>query len=799
VRAPTAPDAAVGAAAPTYVDVRHRRSVADARGALAWLVVLVVGLLLATIAAQTMHGIADDLHRGIGRIPRTVFEVFLVLVQVTYILLLTVTPIALVVTRRFALLGRGALALVLGPLLFRVVELIPQVPTTTLEIENALELTKVSWPPTGVLAGCTALAVVTSSTLRRPWRRAVWVLLWVLVVLRVVTSSSAPLDVVLAIGVGGVVGSALMLAFGRTLGELTPAGVRRTLADAGLDLEDDPEPVDEGVWTFLGRTQDGPVAVRVIGEHDWSTARLDQAWRRLRWRDVGDDDVDPEPSRAVTTEAMTALLAATRDVRVPAVRAVARAPRGESVLAVDSVPGRPLSSLAPEELTDEVLGRAWTQVGLLRSARIAHRELDLTRLSLDADGDVWFTDLDHGQPAATDAVLAWDVAALLAATSAAVGPERAVAAADGALGHDALSVALPRLVPAGLSTRTRSAVRSAGGITPLVDEVRRVTGAGEPDFEKVARFKPRTLVIAAFLAVAVYFLAPQFADIPRSVEAIGGADPRWVIAVLLASAATYIGAALGLAGGTPGRVPVGEATSVALAASFVATFSPPGVGQVGLNIRYLQKRGFATPVAVSASAAKETAVFVVHLLILSTFAVLAGSTGALSSELDKLPPAGVVIAIVAGVLVLAGIALAVPRVRALLRTRLVPAVRSSVDAMRIVVSSPAKLITLLAGVALLPLGYATALYFSVLAVGVDDASFVAVALVSLTAGAVATAAPTPGGVGVVEAVLLASLTGIGVPSGPALAAVLLYRLATFWLPIVPGLISFRVLSGRSVI
>jgi uncharacterized protein (TIRG00374 family) len=119
--------------------------------------------------------------------------------------------------------------------------------------------------------------------------------------------------------------------------------------------------------------------------------------------------------------------------------------------------------------------------------------------------------------------------------------------------------------------------------------------------------------------------------------------------------------------------------------------------------------------------------------------------------------------------------------------------------MRIVVSSPGKLVTLLAGVALLPLGYAAALYFSVRAVGVSDASFVAIALVSLTAGAVATAAPTPGGVGVVEAVLLASLTGVGVPSGPALAAVLLYRLSTFWLPIVPGFVSFRVLSRRSII
>ncbi|WP_426595886.1 lysylphosphatidylglycerol synthase domain-containing protein [Cellulomonas sp. McL0617] len=785
------------AAPPMYVDVRHRRSFRDGQAGFGWLIVFVAGLLFATVAGATMSGIADDVQQGIGRVPRSVLGVVLVLVQVTYILALLVTPLVLLVMRRFAMLARGALALSLAPFAFWLVQLLPQIPSASLGVDDAVDLTKVSWPPTSVLAGCTALAVTATGGLRRPWRRAVWFLLGLLIALRVVTSASAPVDVVIAVGIGGVVGSGIMLALGRTAGRLTPHGVRVTLAGSGLPLAGDPEPRAGTRWTFRGTADEGPVDIRVLEEHRWSSARLDEAYRRLRWRDVGETSVDPDPLRLVTTEAMTLLLAASRAVRVPTVRAVATAPRGESLLAVDAVDGVLLSDL--DELSADVLAGAWAQIVLLHDAGIAHRELDLTRLSLDSSGAVWVTDLDHAQPAANAALLAWDVAALLAATSAVVGPERAVAAADDALGHAALTLALPRLVPGSLSTRTRAAVKAAGGIAPLVDEVRRVTGAAEPDFQTVARFKPRTLVVAAFLAIAVYFLAPQFADLPRSITALGGADPWWAGAVLLASAATYLGAALGLAGGTPGRVPVGEAASVAVASSFVATFSPPGVGQVGLNIRYLQKRGFVTPVAVSSSAAKETAVLVVHLLLLSTFAVVAGSTGALTDELHSLPPAGVVLAIVAGVLALVGVALAIPRVRRLLRAWLVPAVRSSVDAMRIVVSSPVKLVTLLLGVSLLPLGYVFALYFSVRAMGVDSTTFVAVALVSLTAGAVATAAPTPGGVGVVEAVLLASLTGIGVPSGPALAAVLLYRVATFWLPILPGFVSFRVLTRRSVL
>ncbi len=46
--------------------------------------------------------------------------------------------------------------------------------------------------------------------------------------------------------------------------------------------------------------------------------------------------------------------------------------------------------------------------------------------------------------------------------------------------------------------------------------------------------------------------------------------------------------------------------------------------------------------------------------------------------------------------------------------------------------------------------------------------------------------PTPGGVGVVEAGLTAALVAAGVPVAPAVGAVLVYRLATFLVPIVTG-------------
>src|ERR1700736_2682991 len=60
------------------------------------------------------------------------------------------------------------------------------------------------------------------------------------------------------------------------------------------------------------------------------------------------------------------------------------------------------------------------------------------------------------------------------------------------------------------------------------------------------------------------------------------------------------------------------------------------------------------------------------------------------------------------------------------------------------------------------------------------------AIVYLVGGFVGATAPPPGGLGGVEAALAAGLTGIGTPANQAIPAVLIFRFATFWLPIPAG-------------
>jgi glycosyltransferase 2 family protein len=67
-------------------------------------------------------------------------------------------------------------------------------------------------------------------------------------------------------------------------------------------------------------------------------------------------------------------------------------------------------------------------------------------------------------------------------------------------------------------------------------------------------------------------------------------------------------------------------------------------------------------------------------------------------------------------------------------------------------------------------------------------------LVNISVALLAGLVPVPGGIGVSEGGLTYGLINVGVPEESAFAAVMLYRLATFYLPPIWGYMSFRWLQ-----
>lgn len=85
------------------------------------------------------------------------------------------------------------------------------------------------------------------------------------------------------------------------------------------------------------------------------------------------------------------------------------------------------------------------------------------------------------------------------------------------------------------------------------------------------------------------------------------------------------------------------------------------------------------------------------------------------------------------------------------------------------------------------IGLILCLWFSLVAIGFDDPRLLAAAFVTVPLGSVAAATPFPGGLGGMEAAFVAVLTALtSLPAAALGAAVVCYRVATYWLPTVVG-------------
>ena len=80
-----------------------------------------------------------------------------------------------------------------------------------------------------------------------------------------------------------------------------------------------------------------------------------------------------------------------------------------------------------------------------------------------------------------------------------------------------------------------------------------------------------------------------------------------------------------------------------------------------------------------------------------------------------------------------------------------------------------------------------------------ELGLVQVGAVYMGARLVAGVAPVPGGMGALEAALIAGLVGFGMAAGPATSAVLIYRLLTFWLSVPFGWAALRDVERRGYV
>ncbi len=660
-------------------------------------------------------------------------------------------------------------------------------------------LASAAFPGPALLAAAAAVTVAAAPWLSRPWRRTAWITLGAAAGARLITGTVLPAELILAFAAGVTVGAGVLVAFGVPDRRIGPDGIAAALRSAGLPVTCvEPACVEaKGSRPFVAVTGDGRrLFIKALGSDQRDADLLYRAYRFARLRNVGDTWPAASVIRAAGHQALIGLLAERAGVRVPSVDKVIKAGGGTALLVTERVDGSSLGQLPAQRISDDLLQRLWADVDTLHRAGIAHRSLRAANVMVDRDMLPWLTDFSFSELAATQRQQDLDLAELLASLAILVGADRAVSSAAAIIGAERLADAVPLLQPLALSAATRHAIAHHDGLLKQTrTAAAAASGLTSQPLARLQRVRPRTLLAIAAAAGAFYLILPQLAQVSSSWHALQSVQWAWLPAIIAASALTYLASAAALIGAVPGPVPFWPATLTQAASSFINRVSPANVGGMALNARFLQKNGVPPGAGVAAVGVNALVGAIAHLLLLVIFFTLAGQRMA---QAFKLPPASKLLLILALAAALTGIVLATRQGRRFAATRLLPGLRSAATSLRTVAASPVKLALLAGGSALITLAYIGGLAASVQAFG-GGAGIAAIGAVYLGAALIAAASPTPGGLGAIEAALVAGLTGIGLPPGPAVSAVLIYRLATYWLPVIPGWACLRILQKRDYI
>jgi uncharacterized protein (TIRG00374 family) len=631
----------------------------------------------------------------------------------------------------------------------------------------------------GMLA---AVLTVSGPWLPARWRHWWWTLLLAFIPIHLVVSAIVPARSLLGIAVGWFVGALVILVSGTPALEVPLDGAVRAMAKRGFAVTGlrVVRPAGSGplVLTAVTEDPDENAVVEMYGPHQRSGGALRQAWRILQLRENETAPLQASMRRAVEHRALMAIAIGDLGIANTETIAVGTLDRGWTMYAHKRIRGEPLKKCH----TSTPVAEVWESLHKLQDHQISHGDLRHNEITV-SHGAVFFGGFGSAEYGATDNQLQADIAQLLVTTSALYGADEAVAAAICVLGKDTVLTASRRLTKTAVPRHIRDSVNDAKGvISRSRAAVMRQTGTEKIQPEAVTRFSRSQLVQLLLLGALVYVAYPFISTVPTFFNALGKANWWWALLGLAISASTYVGAAAALWASADESVNFWRLSIAQVANTFAATTTPAGVGGLALSTRILQKSGLSTTRATTAVALQQSMQVIMHIVLLIFFSTAAGA----GTDLSHFVPKSTMLYLIAGVaLGIVGIFLLVPNLRRWLSTSVTPRLKEVITDILEVAREPKRMSLIVLGCTGTTLGAALALWTSVEAFG-GHATFVTVTVVTMVGGTLASAAPTPGGVGAVEAALIGGLAAFGVPAAVSVPSVLLYRVLTCWIPVFIG-------------
>ena len=741
-----------------------------------------------------------DLEKSVSQIVGVLSPTQSDLVYLAYGIAILALPfmilIGLIVSRQWKLLGAYAAAGILAVLPLSITGNGIAAPKWHFDLSDRLQtvlaqfLDDPRW-----IAMLAAVLTVSGPWLPARWRRWWWTLLLAFVPIHLVVSAIVPARSLLGLGVGWFVGALVVLIVGTPALEVPLDGAVRAMARRGFVVTGlrVVRPAGPGALVLAATSEDSaaPAAVELYGPHQRSGGAMRQLWRKLRLRGTETAPLQTSMRRVVEHRALMAIAINDAGVANTSNIAVATLDRGWTLYAHQPIRGTPLD----ECHTQTAVARVWEALRVLNDHQISHGDLRGHEITVD-DGKVLFGGFGSAEYGATFAQLQTDIAQLLVTTSALYDAESAVRAAIDAFGKDTVLNASRRLTKSAVGKRIRQSVSDAGTvISDTRAEVKRQSGADEIKTQTITRFTRSQVIQLVLLGALVYVAYPFISTAPTFFSELRKANWWWALLGLAVSALTYVGAAAALWACADGLVSFWKLSIMQVANTFAATTTPAGVGGLALSTRFLQKAGLNTLRATAAVALQQSVQVIVHLLLLILFSTAAGA----STDLAHFVPKATILYLIGGVaLGIVGTFLFVPKLRKWLATAVRPRLAEVTNDLIELAREPKRLALIVLGCAGTTLGAALALWASIEAFG-GGTTFITVTVVTMVGGTLASAAPTPGGVGAVEAALIGGLAAFGVPAAIGVPSVLLYRVLTCWIPVFVGWPVMRWLTKNEMI
>jgi uncharacterized membrane protein YbhN (UPF0104 family) len=763
------------------------------------LVALVVAVGVGAVALGTASGLEQDLVGAGGALPRALLQLFGWAGGIGLLLLLIVDGVRLVARSRSWQLFEAVAAAGVGALLALVLQTLvldEHLGTIHAVLTKGLSDGGRTTPLDGALVAAIAFFTVTGVGKRSQLRTAARVVVGSAMLFGFLSGGVTALALFATALLGWAVGLVALIAIGAASTSPPGRAVASALLACGLELTrmELVESAGSRGRQYAGSGPAGPIDVRVLERDTFGTEAARRVLRRVRLRGPSTRGPSLTIRGAVEHHALMAMALARAGVRAPELLAAADVGPLAAVLAYRTPRGATLDPAKATALAEKDLAAFWQLLARLQRARIAHRGLSLDHLMLDEHGCAGLTESGTGDIAAADLSLRLDVAQLLTTLALLVGSQRAVSSGVAALGSDEMLKALPLIQAVAMDAPTRSALREQKGLLRNVrQELLKLAPEGEPvEQVELRRLTPRTLVTVLGGGIAGYFLLTQLGRVNVG-DVIARAQWGWALAVLGFTMLTFTGASLVITGAVNARLRFVRTYLTQLAVAFSGLVAPSAIGNIALNMRYLQRAGVNPAIAGGSVGLAQLAQFSSYFVLLLISSVLAG-TGQSASFTPPLP--AVIALIVAVALVLT--ALAVPAGRRLVISRFLPVVRRVVPRVVAIFQDPRKVATLFSGALLLDLSFVAALTCATRAFGATP-SIAAVGVVYFAGAIIGSAVPTPGGLGGVEAALTAGLVAVGVDVSIAVSSVLLFRMCTYWLPIPFGWASLTYLQRVAAI